>query len=145
MNLGNDLNFFMQQGPVFWAAAASVGLGGTLLVSAIFVWIRRRISGLRLPFGGMNRRGQGQDAVAGAIAVDETGYSLSGPPPALRREPSPENPEATRELQLLLARLREAGDRLETALEVPADTGIPHSGLKVQVQDVEIETRVGVG
>ena len=40
MNLGNSLAFFINQGPVFWAASASVAVGGALLIVSIFVFFR---------------------------------------------------------------------------------------------------------
>ncbi len=146
MNLGNDLKFFMDQSPVFWAAAASVGLGGTLLISAIYVWLRRRLADPRLRFRMPHRRSASTPADSHSIVVDETGYTLNGTASALRSEAAADpDPATAQRLEELLNRLRDAGDRLENALEIPSSTETAYSALKSVVQDVETETRVGVG
>jgi len=145
VDLSNELKFFMDQGPMFCAATASVGLGGTLLISAVSGWLRRRISGLS-PRLDLLRRRPATAEKASTIEVDETGYTLNGPPPALRTEVvETADPATSQRLEELLNRLREAGDRLENALEIPETTDAAYSALKSSGQNVEIETRVGVG
>lgn len=145
MDVGHELDFFMAQGPLFWAAAASVGLGGTLLVSSVFVWLRRRLHSAGTGMFRLRRRRPTESGPA--IEVTDTGYSVEGAPRALapHSDAAGNQPAADRqELLALLERLREAGDRLEVTLErsESADFGKPE--LKHSLEYDEIETRAGV-
>lgn len=148
MNLGQELDFFMAQGPLFWAAAVSVGLGGTLLVSSVFVWMRRRILPAGSGLGLMRRKSKAAAANAPRIELTETGYSVEHAAGALpvQQTAATTDPAAERgQLLALLERLREVGDRLENALETPDTKDFRQPELKHSLVFDEIETRVGVG
>lgn len=146
MNLGQELDFFMAQGPLFWAAAASVGLGGTLLVSSIFVWLRRR---MRLPGAGLPRWGRRSRPAPAkpAIEVNESGYAVEGGARAVVPQSVDPAAAATADAEHLLAllqRLREAGNRLESVLDAPQSHDFGEPGLKRSLEYDETETRAEV-
>lgn len=144
LNLVQDLDFFMTQGPVFWAAAASIGLGGALLVGSLIVWMRRRTGALRLALRGMRRGRPDATRTAPSIEITDTGYAVGGAPRATD-PPADETGAAERaRLEGLLDRLRSAADRLESTLEASDSKEIFQPALKPEPEADEIETRVGV-
>lgn len=143
MNLIRDFDFFLAQGPLFWAAAASVGLGGALLVSSIYVWARRRLGRPGTGWNPARRRRTSRPAPSPAIEVTDTGYAVGGAPRAMAPQTAPSGADRE-QLETLLARLREAGDRLENSLEAPNSKEFFQPVLKPARESDEIESRVGV-
>ena len=143
MDLDNSLAFFINQGPVFWAAAASVGAGGALLITALFVYFRRFLCNRRSckQLGAAEPSGNPAKSFKPEIQVTGTGYSLSTPGAQKRQEPlAYENA-----LGALLVRLRVAGNHLEESYFQNQNKGPRYSPLKTSPDSVENEFRVGMG
>lgn len=144
MNLANSMDFFINQGPVFWAATASVGTGGALLITALYVYLRRLVHSDRFT---LKRRVPSAGTVpppaaSPEIRITDTGYSLAGKPAMNESVPDAESAP----LGELLARLRTAGDRLEGALPRANEvTGKSYSKLKTYLNSVEVESKAGIG
>ena len=114
------------QGPLFWGAAAAAALGASLLAAALLLQLRRPRAGrarprrrfqpvmrLRLPRLALFGR---RPAAPGVARPVPGGYAPARPgQPAAAPAPAAEAPD----LDLLLARLRRASDRL-AALQAPA-------------------------
>jgi len=145
LNLDNSLAFFINQGPVFWAATAAVGAGGALLITSLFVALRRFFSRttFQIRFALPNRRRSVKLEPTTArpdIQVTDTGYALAARPSAAE----PTGSVGNSELSALLKRLQAAGNLLEEALPMAPTAGSTYSPLKARVAMVEQETSVGV-
>ena len=143
MDLQNNLAFFINQGPVFWAATAAVGTGGALLVTALFIYLRRflRNRPLKMPDSSSPVETAQKSQAKPEIRVTDTGYSLAATGGAVVEVPG----ETAAALQDLLLRLRTAGDRMESALLQQQTEGNGYSSLKTTRSPVEYESRVGIG
>lgn len=114
------LRFLQEQGPVFWAAAAAVAAGITLLAGAAFLQLRR-----------LRTRPAGP---AARVRLTETGYTASAPLSAPTAAPTPD------------PRLDELRDRLAAAavrLEGVRAARTAGSGLKTSPKRVEYVHRSG--
>ena len=143
MNLENNLAFFINQGPVFWAASASVGAGGTLLITALYVYLRRftqRIS-LKRKNTVSNVPKAMTNSSKAEIQVTETGYTVASP----GLKTPVDSVEAGPSMEDLLHRLKSLGDRLEDSLNPSFNAENPYSALKTRQDSVDYESRVGIG
>jgi len=100
------------QDPLFWAAAATAALGAALLAAALALRLRRRPRGPRSRRVLVWPRFRPRRALplAGAARAVPGGYAPAQP--ALTPPPAAAAAPAAADLDLLLARLRRAGDRL---------------------------------
>ncbi len=155
MNLMGNFDNLLNQGPVFWAAAAAVAGGLTLLLVSLTLQVRKLFSGgwslnkikpLKLiPF--LNRNNKYHPA----INVTDTGYSLAGKAPRTSRSFSKTDSENNlindpNVLESLSLRLRQAGDQLEeldnSVSTLQATTR--NSLLKHHNENVEYLVRTGI-
>ena len=136
MSLANLGAILAGQGTFFWITAASIATSGTLLVAAIALAFKRRKirrDSARLdtvdptpPTPGHRRSADSPAPEAAGTLADPTAarkaYADTLPTPALNA---------------LLDRLQRAGDRLETAAGLLADTADADSSLKTSPRSVE--------
>ena len=143
MNLDSSLAFFINQGPVFWAATASVGAGGALLITALFVYFRRFVTkhNFRNPISSFARTAKPEISAQPEIHITDAGYSVSAPGLAKNEESIP----TEMILQDFLKRLRIAGDLLENFQDKQQNKENLYSALKTTPDFVENEFRVGTG
>lgn len=121
------------QGPLFWGAAIAAALGASLLAAALILQLKRpgarkarprrqlpALPRLRLPRLALPGRRLGKAAAASGVArVVPGGYAPAHPAAAVGAPvASPETPD----LDLVLARLRRASDRLASLQAPPADS-----------------------
>jgi hypothetical protein len=143
LNLESSLDFLINQGPVFWAATASVGTGGALLITALYIYVRRLARNDRFKLSRIRRTPSESisSAARPEIQVTESEYSLSAGSAVKEQMPTP----TTAPLGELLNRLRAAGDRLEEAVNPGEYAGSTHSTLKTSLIPVEYESKAGIG
>ena len=114
------LRFLQEQGPVFWAAAAAVAAGITLLAGAAYLQLRR-----------LRTRPAGP---AARVRLTETGYTAQAPLPVPPAATAPDP-----RLDDLRDRLAAAAARLETVRAARNAA----SGLKTSPKRVEYVHRSG--
>lgn len=127
MNLQHSLDFFLNQGPVFWAACASVGAGGALLITALYIYARRWLVRFQAIRSAAKPKTPIVDAAADGrrVAVTDTGYALT---PSVA--PPTGSVSLEESLNGLLGRLRTAGNELEEILAEGAESDLIESALK---------------
>jgi hypothetical protein len=120
VNLENILNNAQTMGPVFWAGAAAIALGATLLLVSILTMFRRfklfRPS-IKLPgFGKNSRRIIGNKTQAGTASASTVRLTASGYEPTafpLNNQENPSEAVSTMVSSELTDRLHRAADTLE--------------------------------
>ena len=143
MTLQNSVSFFINQGPVFWAATASVGAGGALLLTACYIYFRRFVRNrfLRTGMKTESVRVASNGHMNPEITVTGTGYALSRSGSMETKESAP----SQEHLHQFLTRLRAAGDRMEESSHYNKNTESTHSSLKHTHVPVDYEIRMGAG
>jgi len=155
MNFMESYENLLSQGPVFWAAAAAVAAGCTLLLVSLGIQIRKSLSGKKWKITTSalkkNQTNSQQSIHHPQINITETGYGLNGALPDSKeigvQDPDMNSsPENTKELSQLLQRLRRAGDQLEELQSnVTYDqTPVHNSLLKEHSENVEYLIRTGI-
>jgi hypothetical protein len=152
--LGNFANL-THQGPLFWAAAAAVAGGLTLVFVSLVIHLRKTIKGglWRLPKMSWRTPFTHKKTAAHQpkVSITENGYNFSGSTPATKipssnAMPKTESPADTKVLEGLLQRLRLAGDHLEELQNPSMSHQSPNNNslLKQQGDNVEYLIRTGI-
>jgi len=140
MDFNSITSLASEQGPVFWAAAAAVSLGLTLLVVASLQSLRRLIGNRRPVQAAVSVAPPAEEIPAADAATRPTATpeTAQGAYEATTVTATPSNPENS-SMALLLRRLQSAGDRLEEiASDLDTSAALAHDSLlKSEPRDVE--------